>query len=94
MLSGAVQCESAIRSGKAELVILSEKASKPTMEKYTRLCKNKGVDFIIIGSKNELGAAIGKGNRTLLAVTDKAFKERLLKEYQDIRHGGDDNGKN
>ena len=94
MLSGAVQCEDAIRSGKASLVIISREVSKGTMEKFSYLCKKRNTDYILIGTKEELGGAIGKGKRTILAVTDKAFKELLLNEYQEIRHGGDDNGKN
>ncbi|HHU49144.1 MAG TPA: 50S ribosomal protein L7ae [Clostridiales bacterium] len=94
MVSGTAQCESAIRSGKACLVILSEEASDATVEKFTYLCKMRNINAIVIGTKQELGGAIGKGSRTLLAITDEAFKELLFEEYLKIQHGGDDDGKN
>lgn len=89
MISGSMQCESAIRSGKAYLVIISEEASEATKDEFTHLCTSRDIPLIIIGSKDELGSAIGKYSRTLLAVTDPAFKELLLKEYQGIQHGGE-----
>lgn len=94
MVSGTVQCEGAIRSGKAFLLILSQEASEATRDKFIYMCKTRKINSIIFGTKYELGGAIGKGSRTLLAVTDKAFKELILKEYEKIRHGGDENGKN
>jgi ribosomal protein L7Ae-like RNA K-turn-binding protein len=94
MLSGTVQCESAIRSGKVFLLILSNEASEATRKKFIQMCDIRKISYILFGTKYELGGAIGKGSRTLLAVTDKAFKELILKEYEKIRHGGDVNGKN
>ncbi|NMA55822.1 MAG: 50S ribosomal protein L7ae [Firmicutes bacterium] len=94
MLSGTVQCEGAIRSGKVFLLILSHEASEATRDNFTYMCKTRNINIIILGTKHELGSAIGKGSRTVLAVTDKGFKELFLKEYNKIRHGGDDNGKN
>ena len=73
-MSGTAQCESAIRSGKACLVILSEEASDATGRNLP-FCKMRNINAIVIGTKQELGGAIGKGSRTLLAITDEAFKE-------------------
>ncbi len=89
MISGSMQCESAIRSGKAYLVIISEEASEATKDEFTHLCTSRDLPFIIAGGKDELGSAIGKYSRTLLAVSDSAFKDMLLKEYREIQHGGD-----
>ncbi|NLB23665.1 MAG: 50S ribosomal protein L7ae [Clostridium sp.] len=89
MVSGSMQCESTIRSGKAYLVIISEEASEATKDEFTHLCTSRDVPFIIFGGKDQLGGAIGKYSRTLLAVTDSAFKEMLLNEYREIQHGGD-----
>ena len=94
MLSGTVQCEGAIRSGKVFLLILSQEASEATRDKFSHMCKKRNINIIIFGTKDELGGAIGKGSRTVLAVIDKGFKDLLLKEYKKIRHGGDVNGKN
>ncbi len=89
MISGSMQCESAIRSSKASLVIISEEASEATKDEFTHLCISRDIPYIITGGKDQLGGAIGKYSRTLLAVSDSIFKEMLLKEYKEIQHGGD-----
>ena len=89
MISGSMQCESAVRSGKVHLLIISEEASEATIDEFTHLCTNRNIPLIITGDKDELGSAIGKHSRTLLAVSDPVFKKLLLKEYQEIQHGGD-----
>ncbi|HHY81071.1 MAG TPA: 50S ribosomal protein L7ae [Clostridiales bacterium] len=89
LVSGSVQCENAIKNGKAYLVILSNEASESTEKEFSRLCRSNNVDMIIIGTKEQLGGAIGKESRTILAVSDKAFADMLLKQYNEIRHGGD-----
>mgnify|MGYP000583513503 CR=1 FL=1 len=89
LASGSVQCENAIKSGKASLVIISEEASESTVKEFSHLCLSKNVDYITVGTKDQLGGAIGKESRTILAVLDKAFAEMLLKKYNEIRHGGD-----
>lgn len=94
MISGSMQCESAIRSGKAYLVIISEEASKSTVDDFTRLCSDRDIPYVITGTKAELGDAIGKYNRTLLAVSDPAFKEMIVKEIRKSSTGVTSNGKN
>ena len=51
------------------------------------MCDIRKISYILFGTKYELGGAIGKGSRTLLAVTDKAFKELILKEYENPARG-------
>ena len=50
--------------------------------------------MIITGTRERLGRAIGKYNRTVLVILDRSFRDMLLKEQNEIRHGGDENGKN
>ncbi|MGI6527277.1 MAG: L7Ae/L30e/S12e/Gadd45 family ribosomal protein [Caldicoprobacterales bacterium] len=94
LVSGTMQCESAIRSGKASLVILSEEASDATREKFVHLCNNQNINIIIFGTKYQLGGAIGKGSRTLLAVIDESFCKMIWKGYQNSSTGVTVNGKN
>lgn len=89
LVSGTMQCEGAIRSEKAFLVIMSEEASDATQEKFMHLCNSREIDIIVTGTRYQLGGAIGKESRTLLAVIDEAFHKMLLKGYHEIRHGGD-----
>ena len=89
LISGSTQCEKVIRAKKAALVIISSEASKATADKFHYLCKSHNIRILTIGTKKELGHAIGKGSRTLVTVLDSGFSEILLKEYKQIQHGGD-----
>ncbi len=71
-------------------MIVSNEASEMTLKQFEHLCKTKNTQLIAAGSKEELGRAVGKGNRTVLAVLDEGFKKILLKEYQKIQRGGDE----
>ena len=79
LVSGSFLCENAIRSGKACLVIVSSEASKGTMDQFSKLCLNYNTEMITAGSKADLGGAIGKGSRTVAAVTDRVFGDMLVK---------------
>ncbi|PID02821.1 MULTISPECIES: YlxQ family RNA-binding protein [unclassified Sporosarcina] len=73
-----------VRAGEAHLVILSDDASKNTMKKLTNKCNTYNVEKHVFGSREELGHAIGKEARVVLALTDKGFAKKLselLNEY-------------
>lgn len=89
MVSGSMLCENTIRSGKAQLVIVSREASDATIDRFSGLSRSYQVELLIAGTQEQLGRAIGKLSRTVVVVLDKAFKEMLLKAKNEIRHGGD-----
>ncbi|MFC5588388.1 YlxQ family RNA-binding protein [Sporosarcina soli] len=73
-----------IRAGNAKLVIVSEDASKNTMKKITDKCTSYNVEKHVFGSREDLGHAIGKESRVVLALTDAGFAGKLsglLNEY-------------
>ena len=73
-----------IRSGNARLVIVSEDASKNTMKKLTDKSTFYNVEKHVFGSREELGHAVGKESRVVLALTDAGFASKisgLLNEY-------------
>lgn len=73
-----------IRSGNAHLVIVSEDASNNTKKKLTDKCKTYNVEKHEFGSREDLGHAIGKESRVVLALTDAGFAGKmsgLLNEY-------------
>ncbi|NLN41299.1 MAG: 50S ribosomal protein L7ae [Clostridiales bacterium] len=80
LVSGAYTVEQSIKSGKAQLVIISQDASLNTMKKFTEMCRHRKIDIIKLGSKQDLGQSIGKPARTLLAITDLSFKDLILNE--------------
>jgi ribosomal protein L7Ae-like RNA K-turn-binding protein len=73
-----------IRSGNARLVIVSEDASKNTMKKLTDKSTFYNVEKHVFGTREELGHAVGKESRVVLALTDNGFAKKvsgLLNEY-------------
>jgi ribosomal protein L7Ae-like RNA K-turn-binding protein len=69
-----------IRSGRAKLVILANDASANTTKKFTDKCRTYQVPLLRLGEKEELGRAIGKGQRAVIALLDEGFA-RLIKSY-------------
>ena len=72
--SGAFAAESAIKTGKAKLVLLEETASDATKEHYARMCEARGIPLRLVET---VGRAIGKDARIVMAVTDPAFVQMI-----------------
>ncbi len=77
--SGGFAAEKAVTGGKAYLVILAEDAGKNTTELFENKCSYYKVPMRILGDKDSIGHALGKGERSCLAVTDEGFAKSLLK---------------
>ena len=73
-----------VQNRKAHLVIVSNDASANTMKKITDKCTFFNVEKHAFGSREDLGHAIGKESRVILAITDAGFAKKLselLNEY-------------
>ena len=77
--SGEFSVLDAIRSHKAELVLVSEDASDNTKKQFSDKCSFYEVPIVFFGDKEKLGHVIGKDVRTSLAITDKGFAQSLSK---------------
>lgn len=77
--SGGFQCEEACRTRKAKLVILAEDAQKNTVETLQNKCSYYKIPFCFYGSKEALGHAIGKGERSCVAVKDQGLADSIGK---------------
>jgi len=88
---GVLQC---ITSSKAKLVIISLDASDNTKKEMTDKCKYHGIPYVEFGQKKLLGIAIGKSERSSLAITDAGLAAALRDKMQ-IQElgGGETNGK-
>lgn len=85
LVSGEFQTLDAIRNGSAMLVIVAEDASGNTRKLFTDKCSFYKVPFVIYGTKEELGRAIGKDFRSSLGVCDAGLADvisRQLKESE------------
>lgn len=96
VLSGDETCERAVKSGNAQLVIVSEDASDNTKKRFNDMCKYRGVNIRFFGTKEKLGRHCGKDIRSVIAITEKGFAGHLceMTDGYGKEHGGVDIGKN
>ena len=69
-------------AGEAFLLILAQDASKNTKKKFTNSAVYYELPLAEIGTKEELGRAIGAEMRSIIAITEKGFAKKL-KELAD-----------
>lgn len=79
-VSGEFSTEKAVKTGAAYLVLVSAEASANTKKKFQNMCTFYEVPVYFYGSKEELGAAMGKEFRASLAVTDPSLSEAIVKQ--------------
>lgn len=77
LVSGELSCENAVREGNAELIILAGNASKNTKKKFENTSAYYHVRLFCTGTKEEIGAALGKEERAVVVITDKGFCIKL-----------------
>jgi len=77
LLSGEFQCEQAIKTGKAKMIIIAKDASSNTKKLFKDKCKFRNIPLYELGSKEQLGHTIGKDQRASLAVIDENFYRKL-----------------
>ena len=77
LLSGEFQCEQAIKSGKAKMVIIAKDASDNTKKLFKDKYEFRNIPLYELGSKEQLGHTIGKDQRASLAIIDDNFYRKL-----------------
>lgn len=85
--SGEYSAEKAIKEGKARLVIIGEDASENTRKHFTDMCNYRDIPYVVYGEKEQLGHAMGKEMRVVLAVTNQGLAKSLRNEL--IQTGND-----
>lgn len=69
----------AIQSKKAKAVLISSDASENTHKKFTDKCGYYNIPLIFAGSRYELGHALGKEARVVIALLDEGFTKAYMK---------------
>lgn len=92
--SGEFSTEKAVKSGEAALVIVSEDASENTTKKFRNMCAFYQVPIYVYATKLLLGHAIGKEQRSSLALLDQGFAKATIEGIEADRNGGNLNGEN
>ena len=77
--SGDFAVRSALKSGKAKLLIVAVDAAPNSKKDMYYLAEVAGVEVIELLTRDELGFAIGKAKRTALVITDNNFAKMLKK---------------
>ena len=82
--SGEFQTETAVKSQAAYLVVIAEDASDNTKKLFYDKCSFYKIPLLTLGTKEELGHAIGKEFRASLAVLDAGFAEAVMKKIESL----------
>ena len=95
IVSGEFQTETAVKAGTACLVVVAEDASENTKKLFHDKCSFYKIPIITLGTKEELGHAIGKEFRASLAILDTGFAEAVMKKMnqESVSSQGNNGGK-
>ncbi len=77
--SGEFQTEKSIKEGKARLVLFPKDASENTKKKFRNMCVYRQLPFYEYGTKEILGHAIGREERSSISIEDEGFSKQLEK---------------
>ena len=84
IVSGEFMTEKTVKSGAACLVIVSEEASDNTKKMFTNMCRFYKVPLHIFGTKEDLGASMGKEFRASAAIIDPGFAKAIQEKLVNI----------
>jgi ribosomal protein L7Ae-like RNA K-turn-binding protein len=79
LASGDLAAEQALKKRKADLLILAEDASERTQEKFLYLAHQTGVRVYRVGTRDELGAVLGKAHRAAVVIQSRDFTNGIVK---------------
>ena len=77
IVTGEDTVEINIKSGAALLVLIAEDASENTKNKFINKCKYYNIPYYICYTKEELSNCIGKFNKSVYAITENNFAEKI-----------------
>lgn len=74
---GSFVCETAIKSGASELIIIASDASDKTKKALTDACNYYNVPFLEFSDMGSLGKATGGCEKVVISVNDKGFAKAI-----------------
>jgi ribosomal protein L7Ae-like RNA K-turn-binding protein len=78
--SGDFAVRSALKSGKAKLLVVAEDAAPNSKKDMYYLAEVAGVEVVELLTRDVLGYAIGKAKRTAVVITDTNFAKMINKK--------------
>lgn len=82
IVSGEFATEKGVKAGQVFLVLTAQDASENTRKKFKDMCTYYEVPLYNVGTKEELGGAIGKDYRASLGVTDENFALAMIRKLE------------
>lgn len=73
------------RSGRAFAIIIACDASARSIKTYTDMCKYYEIPYELYGSKESLGHAIGKEERSAIAVLEENFANNIISKIHSLK---------
>ncbi|MED9905451.1 MAG: ribosomal L7Ae/L30e/S12e/Gadd45 family protein [Lachnospiraceae bacterium] len=86
VVSGEFSTENAVKNGSAVLVIVAEDASDNTKKLFRDKCAFYNVPVYTYGTKEELGHAMGKGERTSVALINEGLAHTVTKHLEELQN--------
>ena len=77
LAGGEVAAEQAVRGKEARLLVVAGDASANTKKKFRNSAAYYHIPLAEVGTKAELGKAVGEDMRAVLAITDAGFAKKL-----------------
>lgn len=77
LVSGEQAVDVALRKGKVHLLIIASDSSDNTLRKFKAIADTHQVKWCILGTKAELGYAMGKSPRSLIGIIDANFSSSI-----------------
>jgi ribosomal protein L7Ae-like RNA K-turn-binding protein len=84
VVPGTDAARRAVREGEARLILMAEDASRVQLDKIRRLVENRSIPRAILGDRATLGAAVGAGPVSAVAVTAATFADELQRKLGPI----------
>jgi ribosomal protein L7Ae-like RNA K-turn-binding protein len=83
LATGTSATRDALRRGRARLVVTAADAAEGQLDKLEGLLRARAVRRITVGTRTELGAAVGGPPLTAVAVLDEGFAKQVLRRSPD-----------
>ncbi|SOB93277.1 ribosomal protein L7Ae-like RNA K-turn-binding protein [Ureibacillus xyleni] len=84
VISGEELVVKEIRNNKAKLVLLANDAAHNSSKKIQDKCTFYNVEYHVFGDRYQLGNAIGKEARVVIAITDSGFAKKMSNLLNEI----------
>lgn len=82
VMPGTDAARRAIRAGEARLILMAGDASSVQLDKIRSIVKNRSIPRETLGDRATLGAAVGRGPTSVVAVTSASFAEQLRQKLE------------